>query len=337
MAHLTVTTFLALAAASAVPDAVALARVGDGPTSDYPHIELWITPREVFGRGDPVRVWFRSATEAYVTVFRIDTDGRIRVLFPAAPGDDNAARGGERIEVASFVVDDYPGTGYLFALASLDPLDYGAFESANHWDFQEVSRNERIRGDPYVALTDLVERIVPEDYAAWAYDLVPYLVDRRYDSPASWDPYRDWCGTFRQPVYGDPLVHLVAGLPTLDPHFWYPPIAAAPAPVTAGRSAPSAPATRVGRPGGTAPAGATGGGRGAAPPRLTGLLPNGSRSPFATPARGPSGKRGGSPPRPAARDGGARPEPRGASAPRTGAGRAAPPRAAAAGGPRPRR
>jgi hypothetical protein len=185
-----------------------------------------------------MQVWFEVATDAHVTVFRIDTDGRIRVLFPLEPGTDDFVRSGQRYEIlppgrehAAFVVDDYPGTGYLFALASMDPLDYSAYLSDEDWDFKVVSHNERIHGDPYVALTDLVERVVPEDYTAWTYDLVPYLVDQREGSPASWDPHRDWCGTFRQATHDDPF-----GL--MEPLFWYPPITAPPVHV-APRTAPA--------------------------------------------------------------------------------------------------
>ena len=67
---------------------------------------------------------------AHVTVFRVDTDGRMRVLFPREPwGDtlsgtdaelrDRGARGG-----GSFMVDDYPGVGYLLAVASPVPFNY---------------------------------------------------------------------------------------------------------------------------------------------------------------------------------------------------------------------
>jgi hypothetical protein len=190
MARATHTTLLALVVAIAVPGVDALARVGDGPRSDYPHVELWITQRDIFARGDPMQVWFEVATDAHVTVLRIDTDGRIRVLYPLEPGADDFVRGGERYEIlppgrerAAFVVDDYPGTGYLFALASRDPLDYRAYLSDEQWDFKIVSHNERIHGDPYVALTDLVERVVPENYTAWTYDLVPYLVSSERARP----------------------------------------------------------------------------------------------------------------------------------------------------------
>ena len=338
MARVSHTTLLALTVAIAVPAVDALARVGDGPTSDYPQVELWITQRDFFGRGDPVQVWFRVATDAHVTVFRIDTDGRVRVLFPLQPGADDFVRGGERYEIlppgrehAAFVVDDYPGTGYLFALGSRDPLDYSAYLSDEDWDFKAVSHNERIHGDPYVALTDLVERIVPEDYTAWTYDLVPYLVERRDDSPPSWNPYRDWCGTFRQAIYEDPYMILTAGFPAMEPLFWYPPIAAAPVYVA---QRPNAGATRGAAPPTTQPRAS--GNRG--PLGTIGRIANGAR----TGAPGPAAARGGQRVAPRARPatgvrGGGRPEPRQAPATRPTARGRAPKRTVVATGPRPHR
>ena len=98
--------------ASAAP-ASALAdrhRVDEGP-----YVEVWANEEDTFRRGQQIRVYFRTSQDAYVTVFRVDTDGRVRVLYPVEPWEDNFARGGQRYETrgyadrASFVVDDYPG------------------------------------------------------------------------------------------------------------------------------------------------------------------------------------------------------------------------------------
>ncbi len=279
MVQVTLITTLALAGGIAGHPAGLLGRTA--PEPEYPHVELWVTERDFLGRGDLVRVRFRSASDAYVTVFRIDTDGRIHVLFPADPEADNLARGGEHGD-AAFVVDDYPGTGYLFALASLDPLDYSAYVDDKGWDFRAVSHNGRIRGDPYVALTDLVQHIVPEDYAAWAYDIVPYLVEKRYDPYATWDPYRHWCGTFRQPTYDDPYLYLTASFPALERALWPPPVAPTPVSVSAQRTA-----------------GATG----SAPAPVARRRPGGERAPVAPSGRVRGGGRGGTSERTATRGG----------------------------------
>ncbi|NIN13459.1 MAG: DUF4384 domain-containing protein [Gemmatimonadales bacterium] len=193
-----------------------------------PGIEVWTNDRDHFRRGDRVYAYFRTATDGYVSVFRVDTDGRVRFLFPREPWEDNFVRGGRQYAVDdpylsgrhAFVVDDYPGQGYLFAVASLDPFRYGALVSNDHWDYRAVAQNGRITGDPYVALTLLIDQIVEPGYAKYSYDVFPYFVERRYGYPRFlcydchsyvaypvWDPYREWCGTFRIVIYDAPYYY----------------------------------------------------------------------------------------------------------------------------------
>ena len=198
------------------------------PTSgDYrARIEVWTNRGDdPYGSGQSVRVYFRADQDAYVTVLRVDTDGRVRVLFPREPGEDNFARGGRDYEVlngsngAAFYVDDYPGEGYVFAVTAADPFVYDAVESGDHWDYRVIA-DGRIRGDPYLALTDLARRIVPDGYNDWDYDLVPYYVQQRYDYPRFlcydchtyvgypfWVPYDYTCTRFRIVVFDDPYYY----------------------------------------------------------------------------------------------------------------------------------
>ncbi len=103
--------------------------VSGAPTFYRPRIEAWTNRGEgaVYTRGERVRLFFRLDQDAYVTIFRVDTDGRVRVLFPRDPWEDNFARAGRDLEIDgrqlgsdAFTIDDYPGVGYLFAVASAD-------------------------------------------------------------------------------------------------------------------------------------------------------------------------------------------------------------------------
>src|SRR5712664_1619426 len=196
-----------------------------GPSLYRPRIELWTNRGDaaVYTRGERVRLYFRLDQDAYVTIFRVDTDGRIRVLFPRDPWEDNFARGGRDLEVdgselarEAITIDDYPGVGYLFAVASADPFVYDQIESGQHWDYRVIA-DGRVRGDPYVAMTDLAQRIEPEGYADWNYDVISYNVGQHYDYPRFlcydchtyvrypyWDPYFNSCVRFRMFVYDDP-------------------------------------------------------------------------------------------------------------------------------------
>jgi hypothetical protein len=194
------------------------------PTVYRPRVELWTNRGDaaVYTRGERVRVFFKLDRDAFVTIFRVDTDGRVRVLFPREPWEDNFARGGREFEVEgrssddAFSIDDYPGVGYLFAVVSADAFTYDAIESGDHWDYRVIA-DGRVRGDPYVALTDLAQRIVPEGYADWDYDVITYNVEQHYNYPRFlcydchtyvswpyWDPYNYSCIRFRVVVYDDP-------------------------------------------------------------------------------------------------------------------------------------
>ena len=169
---------------------------------------------------------FKAERDAFVTLLRVDTDGRIHILFPREPWRDNFARGGRVYEVeglglsSAFRIDDYPGEGYLFAVASADPFTYDAIANAQHWDYRLIGDDGQIRGDPYAALTDLASRMVPDEYADWDYDVAPYYVQQHYQYPRflcydchsyvsypRWNPYDYSCVRFRIVVFDDPYYY----------------------------------------------------------------------------------------------------------------------------------
>ncbi len=205
-------------APAATPTAV-IARWVRGVDHERPKVNVWLNRDDVYQRGDRVRVYFKSDEDAYVTVVRIDTDGRLRILFPADPWEDNWARGGKTFEVLgrdrdeAFQIDDYAGVGYVFAIASEDPTKYDDIVRGDHWDYRSIS-DGRVRGDPYIAVSDLAERIAIE--GGYDYDVVQYDVERHYDYPRFvcydchsyssyiyWDPYRSSCSRFRIVIYDD--------------------------------------------------------------------------------------------------------------------------------------
>jgi len=177
-----------------------------------------------------VHVWFRSLEEAFVTVLRVDTDGRIRVLYPRQPWYNNYVPAGHQLEVSNpgyghqphaFTIDDYPGTGYILAVASHLPFDYGLFVDGDNWDYRNIAYYGRVTGDPYVALMDLIDHMLPvAGNDGYAYDVYPYHVGQRYDYPRflcydchsyvaypAWDPYLHSCVRFRLVVYNDPYYY----------------------------------------------------------------------------------------------------------------------------------
>ncbi|HUL02998.1 MAG TPA: DUF4384 domain-containing protein [Gemmatimonadales bacterium] len=208
-----------------------LLAVGGPPTlattSYRPRIEVWTNRGEdPYSSGEAVRVSFKTERDAFVTLLRVDTDGRIHILFPREPWGDNFASGGRVYEVegvgrsSAFGIDDYPGEGYIFAIASADPFTYDGIASAQHWDYRLIGDDGQIRGDPYAALTDLASRMLPENYPDWDYDVVPYYVQQHYQYPRflcydchsyvsypRWNPYDYSCVRFRIVVFDDPYYY----------------------------------------------------------------------------------------------------------------------------------
>jgi hypothetical protein len=189
-----------------------------------PRVEVWTNRGDdPYHTGQRARVFLLADRDAYVTVFRVDTDGRVRVLFPREPWEDGFVRGGRRFEIQghdadAFDIDDYPGVGYVFGVAAADPFNYDPIMTGDHWDYRAIA-DGRVRGDPYVALTDLAQRIVREN-DDWDYDIAPYYVERHYDYPRflcydchsyasyrHWNPYAYSCVRFRIVVFDDPYYY----------------------------------------------------------------------------------------------------------------------------------
>jgi hypothetical protein len=186
-------------------------------------ISVWTDRKTVYHRGDEARIYFRTEESAYVTLLRVDTDGRIRTLFPREPWGGTYVRGGRTLEVSAsrqrgpFTIEDDPGIGYLFAIASPSPFQYDEITRGDYWDFRLID-DGRIRGDPYVALTDLASKIAPR--GSYRYDIIPYYVEHRYEYPRfvcydchsyasyeEWNPYATSCVRYRVVIYDDPAYY----------------------------------------------------------------------------------------------------------------------------------
>ena len=167
---------LALLAVLTAPTspAVASAQAGDPP------IRLSLNSSGNYDRGDRAKVRLRVAEDGYVIVLRADADGRVRVLFPLDPGDDDFVRGGREYDLSgrggreTFFVDDRAGAGTILAAVSAEAFHYDRFVRGDHWDYRVLGR-ERLSEDPEAGLLDLVTAMA--DSAHFDYDVVGYSVD----------------------------------------------------------------------------------------------------------------------------------------------------------------
>ncbi len=190
---------------------------------------VWLDRGEepLLQQGDQVRVYYRAAEEAYVAIFHIDTDGTTMLAFPHSPDEDHYVRGGRDYRLLFprspyWYVDDAPGVGYYFIVASDEPFDFRSFRFSAYdrgWDLSLVGR--QVYRDPYVAMDDYIAALLPDwRTAPYALDFTTYNVGQRHEYPrflcyechtfrafAAWNPYYSTCTDFRVVIYDDPYFY----------------------------------------------------------------------------------------------------------------------------------
>ncbi len=159
--------------------------------SDDPPVKVWLNHDNYFQRGDKARVNVRLAEDGYVLVLRADAEGRVRVVFPLDPSDDNFVRGHETIEVRgrgdreAFFVDDREGSGLVLVARSTTPFKFDEFVRGDHWDYRVLDARQA-GDDKEAALLDMVQRMTAE--GRFDYDAVTYVVA---SARAYYDSYYD--------------------------------------------------------------------------------------------------------------------------------------------------
>ncbi len=183
----------------------------------------------VLNRGDRVRVYYRTSADAFVAVFHVDTNGGVQLLYPSSPEVDPYVPGGRDYRLlfprsSQWYVDEDPGMGYFFIVASPEPMDFRDFRysyQSGGWDLSFVGRT--VYDDPYVAMDEYIARLIPDwEYADYALDFLEYNVGERHDYPrfvcydchgftpySTWNPYLSACTSFRIVVYNDPWYYPV--------------------------------------------------------------------------------------------------------------------------------
>ncbi|MDP9349091.1 MAG: DUF4384 domain-containing protein, partial [Gemmatimonadota bacterium] len=162
-------------------------------------VEVWAeNDRDYFHSGDPLHVRFRTSESAYVAVIHLSTSGEVEFLYPRSPWDDGYVRGRRSYSLpaagsyARWSARGPSGIGYVYVVASEEPLDFSAFRDryGHDWSFWKLGR--AVRGDPYYALDRITEQLVRDpEYAGYAVDYFTYHVGRRHSYPryACYDGY----------------------------------------------------------------------------------------------------------------------------------------------------
>lgn len=159
------------------------------PLADPP-IKVWLND-DHFERGDKARVYVKADRDGYVVVLHAEPDGRVRVLFPLDPSDDDYVKADETYEVRgrgdrhAFTVYDSRGEGAVFAAFSPDPFKFDAFVRQDHWDYRVDGF--KVGDDAEADLTELARQMASQ--SGFEYDLVRYDVSRSVAYGGSYYPY----------------------------------------------------------------------------------------------------------------------------------------------------
>jgi hypothetical protein len=173
-----------------------------------PPVRVWFNYDGDYAYGDRAKVYAKSARDTYLIVLRSDGAGRVRVLFPLDPQDEQRITGGKKHELKgrggreAFVADDTSGAGTVLAAISDKPFRFDQFAQDGLWNTRALS-NPRVRDDAEAGLLGLVQRMKTPDQH-FDYDVAHYVVSDRYardlysypypyTGPAWWG-YDPWWG-----------------------------------------------------------------------------------------------------------------------------------------------
>jgi len=171
-----------------------LAAPAVNPSTNDPPLRVWFNQNGNYAYADRAKVYAKSAGPGYLVVLRADAAGRVRVLFPLDPADDQRIVAGKKYELKgrggreAFVADDSTGHGTVFAALSDTPFRVDRFARDGHWDLASLSASRGKYDDAETALRGVVEQMKPTG-EKFAYAVATYVVSERYARDRYLDPY----------------------------------------------------------------------------------------------------------------------------------------------------
>jgi hypothetical protein len=182
-----------------------------------PPIHIWYNSDGDFAYRDRAKVYARAADDGYLVALRADLNGRVRVLSPVDPDDDQHVSAGKKYELKgrggreAFVAEDTAGQGVVFAAWSKTPFTFDRYVKNGQWNLDALSGTGPGSDDAEAHLRSIVN-----DMAAggrFDYDLAVYTVSAPhyvlypypYGGPGWWgyNPwgYNPWWG-YARPFVG---------------------------------------------------------------------------------------------------------------------------------------
>jgi len=194
-----------------------------GPAAQSAHtdppIHVWYNSDGDYAFGDRAKVYAKSAEAGYLVVLRADMNGRVRVLAPIDPQDDQHVNGGKKYELKgrggreAFVAEDTTGQGVVLAAWSKSPFDFSRFETNGRWNNDALTGSDQQanKNDLETRLMSLAHEMQPS--GTFDYDVATYTVSslpryarvlEPYGYPYGWGwwGYSPWWG----PSFGSRVV-----------------------------------------------------------------------------------------------------------------------------------
>lgn len=167
-----------------------------------PPVHVWYSSDGDFAYHDRAKVYARAADNGYMVVLRADMNGRVRVLSPVDPDDDQHVSAEKKYELKgrggreAFVAEDTTGQGLVLAAWSKTPFTFDRYTKNGQWDLAALSSDSAESGDAEAHLMSLVDTMLPPG-GHFQYDLAVYTVSApRYAAVLYPYPYglRGWWG-----------------------------------------------------------------------------------------------------------------------------------------------
>jgi len=240
--------FVIILLASLIRSAFAFDIEGEGESYivDAPvppvEVDIWSDKgeRSVYYPGEDIRIYFKLSRDAYVVVYDVDTEGRVKLLYPQDPYEAPMTEGRVTHRLPpvgspwSYNVSGPTGIEYVAVVASTRPFDWDEYiyELGGGGTFEAVST------DPQLGIERINQLIAPryEGMPYYVSDWTMFYVERRVPYPRFmcydchwpwyqyWDPYYDICPAFDIVIFG-PYESYYYNPPFnrygRKPHFWY--------------------------------------------------------------------------------------------------------------------
>lgn len=170
-------------------------------------VDVWTDRGEgaVYRENEPYAVYFRTSYDCFVTLYEIDTEGFVRLIFPQWP-DEGFVYGGVTYRLPDYYTRDpllasgSRGLQFVQAIATDTPnrFRYRAWRDRYEFEFEPVT------GDPFIAINSINERLLPRGYlraqATTSFFVGGPVWYPRYACTSChggvrgrFDPYRDVC------------------------------------------------------------------------------------------------------------------------------------------------